>query len=354
MLRALAFSCLGLLVVAQEVKPLENVQGLEDVEEAFKAFQRDFSKFYDDIEKPARFSAFAKNYRYIQQQNTKNLSYTLGINKFADESTEEFKKKRTGAVKVPPKAPKSLPGQLAKQGYRLPSSFDWRSEGAVTPVVNQEDCQNCWAISAIGALEGAWKLKTGKLIQLSFQQVGDCSYGYENGDFFLAGCGKGDPWSAFDWMSQSGMAICTEASYPFEGRDTEFCMEYAEDCKVGLPEGFLDVNFPYMAVETSNVRMLMEAVATQPVSASLELSQPFQLYRGGVYSTDSCNNAPDHSILVVGYGTERGMDYWLVKNSWGDEWGEWGYIKLERGAWCNHLYYGAYPLLSEDRRLMYP
>jgi len=88
-----------------------------------------------------------------------------------------------------------------------PALFDW---GAVTPVVDQETCDNCWAISAIGALEGAWKMKTGQLVQLSFQQVGDCSYGYENGEFFLAGCSKGDPWSAFDWMSQSEMAICTE------------------------------------------------------------------------------------------------------------------------------------------------
>jgi len=79
------------------------------------------------------------------------------------------------------------------------------------------------------------------------------------------------------------------------------------------------------------MQALMDAVAQQPVSVAIEADQmAFQMYQGGVLS-GNCGSKLDHGVLVVGYGTESGKDYWLVKNSWGPTWGEKGFIKILRG-----------------------
>jgi len=120
--------------------------------------------------------------------------------------------------------------------------------------------------------------------------------------------------------------ICTEGSYPYKGADST-CGN--SDCMVGIMvgniKGFIDVS--------PDQQTLMDAIAQQPVTASIQAggsTNPFQLYKSGVL-TDNCSGEVDHSVTIIGYGTEGNQPYWLVRNSWGPEWGENGYARLLRG-----------------------
>merc|ERR1711936_291408 len=118
--------------------------------------------------------------------------------------------------------------------------------------------------------------------------------------------------------------IDTEASYPYEGMD-DTCRYHQED------KGATDIGF--VDIPQGDEEALKAALATVgPVSIAIDASQSsFQFYSEGVYDEPNCSPMNlDHGVLAVGYGIEEGQDYWLVKNSWGTEWGDEGYIKMAR------------------------
>merc|ERR1712190_392296 len=233
-------------------------------------------------------------------------------------TADEFASTHFG-IKQPDQPWGSLPslGQHEYKGEALADSVDWTTKGAVTPVKNQGQCGSCWAFSTTGSLEGAWQIAGNPLTSLSEQQFVDCDKGSDQG------CNGGLMDNAFKYAEKN--AICTEASYSYKGRGGT-CK--ASSCSVGIPKG--DVT-GYKDVATDNEQALMEAVEKQPVSIAVEADKSaFQLYRGGILSS-TCGSNLDHGVLLVGYGTENGQDYWKVKNSWGTSFGENGYIRLKRG-----------------------
>ncbi|CAK9041756.1 Senescence-specific cysteine protease SAG39 (Cysteine proteinase SAG39) (Protein SENESCENCE-ASSOCIATED GENE 39), partial [Durusdinium trenchii] len=278
-----------------------------DVQNAYEQFLKDFGKHYDEVEKQARFVAFAENYEYIERENAQGHSYKLGLNEFSDMSMDEFKMSKLG-MRLPSES-ESVWGNIPSGGMHkvsnstLPKSVDWRSK-AVTPVKNQQQCGSCWAFSTTGALEGAWAIATGKLVSLSEQQLVDCSKKFGN-----QGCSGGLMDNGFKYEEQA--AVCTEESYPYTAKNG-ICK--ASGCTVGIPAHGVK---SYVDVKVDDENALMDAVAKQPVSVAIEADQmAFQLYKSGVL-TKTCGTKLDHGVLVVGYGTEDGTDYWLVKNSWG-------------------------------------
>eukprot|EP00931_Biecheleriopsis_adriatica_P043438 TRINITY_DN2483_c0_g1_i1.p1 TRINITY_DN2483_c0_g1~~TRINITY_DN2483_c0_g1_i1.p1 ORF type:complete len:469 (+),score=126.41 TRINITY_DN2483_c0_g1_i1:65-1471(+) len=304
---------LGLLGLSQAQQPRA------DVEQAFEAFIQKFGKKYqDDVEKEVRFEAFVKNYDYINAENAKDNTYKLGLNEFSDMSLDEFHLNKLGLSTSNKWGNVPSLGMHKVSNMSLPSSVDWTSKNAVTPVKNQGQCGSCWAFSTTGALEGAWALATGHLVSLSEQQLVDCSKKFGN-----QGCQGGLMDNGFKYEEQA--AVCTEDSYSYTGH-SGICK--AQACKVGIPEGAVT---GYKDVAADDEQALMDAVAQQPVSVAIEADQmAFQLYKTGVLSK-TCGTKLDHGVLVVGYGTEGGTDYWLVKNSWGPSWGLQGYVKVERG-----------------------
>lgn len=183
--------------------------------------------------------------------------------------------------------------------------MDWVDKGAVTPVKQAGQCGCSGAITLTESLEGAWEIATGVLESLSEQQLADVS------GIDPQGCGC----DGFNWEPDlSHVNLCAGGTYP-------------GNCSVAIPSGAI-TGYKDVPDEAA----LLSAVQAQPVSAYIEADQySFQAYTSGVL-TGSCGTNVDHAVLVVGFGTDSGVDYWKVKNSWGPTWGENGYIRIERGS----------------------
>jgi len=255
--------------------------------------------------------------------NAANHSYTLAMNEFGDLSFAEFKAKYYGYKPIKQPYLQSKNTVTPKVEGSLPTSLDWRAAAknpknvvAVTAVKNQQQCGSCWAFSSTGAIEGQWAIAGHPLVSLSEQQLVDCSGSYGN-----QGCNGGLMAQAFEYVIANG-GICSEAAYPYQAADGTCQTTCTNVAKISS----------YANLPQNQEATLMPAIQNGPISIAIEADQDvFQFYSGGVFNNPACGTNLDHGVLIVGYGTDSGADYWTVKNSWGASWGENGYIRLSRG-----------------------
>lgn len=280
----------------------------------FMQFLAEHDKVYDTLEIfDHRYKVFSDNMDFAEKINAAQSNYTLGVSPFADLTASEFKSFHSNSFSLSRTCNPYVPSAST-----VPSTLDWREFNAVTEVKDQGQCGSCWSFSATGAMEGAWAISKGELVSLSEQQLVDCSTGITYGN---KGCNGGLMDSAFNFAMKNGM--CAESAYTYEAVD-QTCQQTCTpvvtitDCR---------------DVPSNNQVALQQAVAIGPVSIAIEAdTRTFQMYTGGVITSDACGTKLDHGVLIVGYGTDAKTPFWLVKNSWGSSWGEDGYVKIERSS----------------------
>jgi cathepsin L len=288
-------------------------------------YKSTFEKQYaSDAEEIIRRSIWEANIAIIRKHNLEAdlgvHTYTLGMNKYGDMTIKEFVNQMNGLDLGLRNV--SFVGTcdqfVAPPNFKRPDAVDWRTKGYVTPIKDQGQCGSCWAFSTTGSLEGQHFAKTQQLVSLSEQNLVDCSTKYGN-----FGCRGGLMDNAFKYIKENN-GIDTEASYPYETKD-DTCRFKSQS--VGATDtGCKDI-------KQLSEDDLQDAIATVgPVSVAIDAAHSsFQLYKSGVYNEVACSQqALDHGVLAVGYGTSNGQDYYIVKNSWGLTWGNEGYIYMSR------------------------
>ncbi|XP_022703927.1 cathepsin L1-like isoform X1 [Varroa jacobsoni] len=289
--------------------------------EDFKVkYNRSYANVHDEL---MRRMIFEQSYRFIAMHNAdpKHFNFTLGMNQFGDLTNKEYKRIYLG-YRVPEGAQSKADYTFIKSGgggKEAPDKIDWRDKGYVTDVKDQGQCGSCWAFSAVGSLEGQHFRSTGKLVSLSEQNLVDCSTPEGNN-----GCNGGWMDKAFQYVKEN-KGIDTEAAYPYISRQG-VCRYDAKSIGATIKA--------YFDVQPGDEEALRQVVGTKgPVSVAIDASSKlFQFYRGGVYNVPWCSSTElDHGVLVVGYGRQfQSKDFWLVKNSWGKDWGIYGYIMMSR------------------------
>ncbi|KHN27806.1 Vignain [Glycine soja] len=284
--------------------------------ERHEQWMKKYGKVYKDAaEKQKRLLIFKDNVEFIESFNAAgNKPYKLGINHLADQTNEEFVASHNGYKH---KASHSQTPFKYENVTGVPNAVDWRENGAVTAVKDQGQCGSCWAFSTVAATEGIYQITTSMLMSLSEQELVDC-------DSVDHGCDGGYMEGGFEFIIKNG-GISSEANYPYTAVDGT-CDANKEASPAAQIKG-------YETVPANSEDALQKAVANQPVSVTIDAGgSAFQFYSSGVF-TGQCGTQLDHGVTAVGYGsTDDGTQYWIVKNSWGTQWGEEGYIRMQRGT----------------------
>lgn len=281
----------------------------------FSDFTQRYGKTYSADEYDLRYDIFRNNLERINAHNQKNLSWKLGVNQFADLTPEEFRMQFLGFKKPLENNIPRITDYSLKNIRDLPKEVDWRKKNVVNPVKDQSSCGSCWAFSTIGSMESAYAIKTGTLYSLSEQQLVDCSKSYGNN-----GCSGGLMDDGFQYAEKN--ALCSESSYPYTAADGT-CQT---SCK-----GLVQLK-SYVDVPQNDEKALQAAIVLQPVSVAVEADTDIQLYSSGIIDNPNCGQNLDHGVVTLGFGTENGKEYYIVRNSWSSSWGEQGYFRLARNV----------------------
>lgn len=301
-------------------------KGEDHARHLFEKFKLKHSRDYQStLEHEMRFRIFKNNLFKIEQLNKyEQGTAKYGITHFADMTSAEYRQ-RTGLVIPRDEERNHVGNPMAKidENRELPDSFDWRQQGAVSPVKNQGNCGSCWAFSVVGNIEGLHQIKTKVMEEYSEQELLDC-------DAVDSACQGGYMDDAYKAIEKIG-GLELESEYPYLAKKQKTCHYNSTKVHVRV-KGAVDL-------PKNETAMAQYLVANGPISIGLN-ANAMQFYRGGISHPwrPLCSKKNlDHGVLIVGYGVKeypmfnKTMPYWIVKNSWGPKWGEQGYYRIFRG-----------------------
>jgi len=272
-----------------------------EYENEFVSFVELYNKQYNANEIFYRFNVFKAKLDEVNAWNAANNTWQMGINEWSDLTWEEFQQTMLGWTPV---EVDNTPEYEAPWSNRVPpNDVDWRTKGGVTPIKNQGQCGSCWDFAGTGVIETFNFVKSGTLLNLSEQQVLDCSKG--------GSCGGGMPEQAIDWGCKSG--LCLTADYPYTARQGSCKQCAAKSVKCGGAKK--------LASEAAQA----QALEQNTVSIGVYIGSAFQSYKSGIFN-GPCGSG-GHAMVLVGFTS----DAWIVKNSWGTSWGAQGYSNWARG-----------------------
>lgn len=264
-----------------------------------------------------------KHYYEIEYHNAfGNSTYTQSINEFSHLTEAELERQKTG-YKDPPENQTFdfVEPDIGRNNRAAPASFDWRKTSSVVrPVQNQQNCGSCWAFAAVGAIEGQMALKKKRFDKLSEQEIIECvKYGNS-----LLGCNGGWDSAAYNHAKVSH-GVTTASSNPYLAQTS------GRVCSSTRPRASGSVVSAWKYVPKNNEALMLDTlVAVGPLYIRYHVNTNFYSYSSGIYQ-DVGNNcagkSPNHAVLLIGYGTQNGIDFWILKNSWGLNWGEGGYFR---------------------------
>ncbi|XP_032494842.1 cathepsin W [Phocoena sinus] len=313
-----------------------------ELKEVFTLFQIQYNRSYSHpAEHARRLDIFARNLAKAQQLQEEDLGTAeFGVTPFSDLTEEEFGQ-LYGHQSVAGEAP-SVSQKVGSEewGQSVPRTCDWRKKaGIISSIRNQQNCNCCWAMAAAGNIEALWAIKYHESLEVSVQELLDCN---RCGN----GCKGGFVWDAFiTVLNNSGLA--SDKDYPFKGNSEPHRCRAKKRKKVAWIQDFIMLQ----PCEQSIARYL----ATQgPITVTINMKL-LQQYQKGVIKATPTTCDPrfvDHSVLLVGFGKSKSVEgrqaeaissrsrphprhsipYWILKNSWGANWGEEGYFRLHRGS----------------------
>jgi len=321
-------ACLALLACCSALRQWNELENY-----SFAAYIKEHGKNYDESEYAMRKALFESRLAAALKHNAdETKSWKQGINHFSDRTEEEQRRllgydQELGYASRASKSHKRFQNLPKPEVLStLPATVDWREKGVITAVKDQGDCGSCWTFGTAETVESHFAIATGSLMDLSEQQILDCT---PNPDQCggTGGCGGGTAELAMARIIAMG-GLSAEWTYPYTsyfGSDFQCHFNATRTAPVAKLSSYVDL-------PTNQYDPIMTAVASAgPLVISVDASSWFS-YAGGVF--DGCNQTNpdiDHAVQLVGYGTDpKWGDYWLVRNSWSSLWGEKGYIRLRR------------------------
>ncbi|KAE9547829.1 hypothetical protein FO519_008957 [Halicephalobus sp. NKZ332] len=292
-------------------------------DELFDAGLSEFKVDFKDEEEKTRRKGFFRNSLTKAEELTKRSKNAIfGVTKFSFMELDEFKRKHM----MKPRAVHEFPvGNHTKSGNnrakRWTVSVDLRKQGAISPVRDQKDCGGCWSFATASTMETSHFRKTGRLVDLAEQQLINC-------DTKDSGCEGGWMGTAYTYAKTNGIPL--EPSNPYHARDSSCATATGTTVKV----------LNYTQLRPKDTFSMMNVI-DEGHSLSIGLksgTHDFMYYTSGILDDayDCDDDTVDHAVVIVGYGTADGVPYWIVRNTWGLEWGETGYVRIKRGInYCN-------------------
>jgi cathepsin L len=267
--------------------------------------------FYCGSEFFFRYGIFLQTKSIVFGFNRNHHSFELSLNKFACLTHAEY-------LAILGFRPSTENSAAPVSDSPAPSAFDWRAHGAVNNVKDQGSCGSSWAFSAIAASEGAFKLRSSLLFSFSESNLIDCCMA-------CFGCDGGLMSDALDFVlkGQDGK-LMSDQDYPYH--PYAGCCQFDASKTVGKITGHRSV------AARNESDLLQKCYQYGPTCAAIDATLwSFQLYSSGIYDDTCCSSELlSHGVTVVGYGQEVDRLYWIVRNSWGADWGESGYIRMSR------------------------